>query len=70
MDADKHAVADRPETESETEITPEMIEAGVDELTLSFSTEGDLDDKEDVVRAVYQAMTRAIRRRAASSVGE
>ncbi len=45
---------DRPE---ETEVTPEMIEAGASELG-NWSIE---DDWREIVRAVYVAMERAIR---------
>ena len=43
----------------ETEITPAMIEAGVKELKLSFSLDGEMDDAEDVVVDVFMAMMQA-----------
>jgi hypothetical protein len=51
---------DRPANEptEEVEVTPEMIEVGVRELSLSFNTDGVLDDHADVVRDVFQAMWR------------
>lgn len=36
-----------------------MIEAGAEELRLSFNSEGMMDDAGDVVRDVFQAMMRA-----------
>lgn len=51
----------------EIEITPEMIEAGARELTLSFSLDGHLDDSREVVADVFRAMTRAAHREPANS---
>jgi hypothetical protein len=47
------------EDEKEIEITPEMILAGVKELTLSMDIEGNLDDLSEVVRSIFFSMTRA-----------
>ena len=45
-----------PEPESEIEVTPEMIEAGLGEL-MQFSRNADV--YEDRVRSIYEAMVRA-----------
>lgn len=51
-------MADRParEKEDEIEITPEMIEAGLDELYNHDITEPRKDDMRLAVRSVYSAM--------------
>jgi hypothetical protein len=38
-----------------------MIEAGIDELKLSFSSDGTMDDYEGIVIDVFRAMTRAVK---------
>jgi hypothetical protein len=53
-DASGHA-----EGEEEIEVTEEMIRVGADELALSFSLDGHLDDPRDVVTDIFKAMTRA-----------
>ena len=45
----------------EIEVTPEMIEAGMRELELSFDTDGGMDPAADVVSDVFRAMWRAAR---------
>lgn len=45
--------------EEEIEITPEMIKAGVNELKLSFSYDGHMDDYEDIVAEIFRKMTLA-----------
>lgn len=49
------------EGEEEIEVTEEMIEAGIDELKLSFSSDGTMDDYEGIVIDVFRAMTRAVK---------
>jgi hypothetical protein len=60
-DAGDAADAACPE-ETEEEITPEMIEAGMRELELSFSDDGYMDNSGDVVRSIFMAMRRASHR--------
>ena len=45
----------------EIEITPEMIEAGCRELALFSSVEDSAEGREDVVAAIYEAMSRLTR---------
>jgi len=49
---------DRP-TLDEIEVTPEMVEAGVRVLNLSFNSDGFLDEREVVVEDVFRAMKQA-----------
>jgi hypothetical protein len=45
--------------EEEIEVTEEMISAGIEEIILSFSLDGQLDDYEVVVVGIFKAMRRA-----------
>jgi hypothetical protein len=42
--------------EHEIEITPEMIEAGIEAIAYAFRGHGETDDFEDIAIAVYSAM--------------
>ena len=49
-----------PEDKVGIEVTSAVVAAGVEALRLSFDTDGGLDDYEDVVMYVFQAMIRAL----------
>ena len=52
---------DRPDSESEIEITPQMIEEGVSAWGNEFGFYGPPDfDASEVVAAIYKAMTRCV----------
>jgi hypothetical protein len=58
--ADKAAMeAENPSEEKRIEVTPEMIEAGMRELKLSFNDDGYMDNYRDVVRSIFTAMWQA-----------
>jgi hypothetical protein len=54
-------------TENQIEITPEMIEAGLNRLYEFHITEPDSDEMRDAVAAVFRAMTAASECRSTTS---
>ena len=53
--------AGAPETETEIDVTPEMIEAGFDLLVKSGAVEHPTDSDRKVVRRMFLAMWRELR---------